>query len=888
MSRKERLKVYHGIPKSVSDSNTLFYCDYDGSIIPKVNNMFMISSNPTTVKYSSSPTGYGMRFDENISDKALNFVLPKALTLDMWVNCAELINSGSFLTFADSSTGLRKIFMNVQKNSVAILLFGDDGDGTTASSPANSIILTSTPTSGYHHFRLTIDLINKIGSIYQDGVLKITKTVNGGNFVGHSTKVRLFSGCGNNNDDMYYFRNVTIADLHISNIDRGDYFPNLPQDFIDGKATIQPKIGQQQVKGDPFYSQETTDIVKIGNNVNPPQITCSRTSGNWTSGDTIKLVGLNKEVISGIIDTDTALCKCTKNSGTTTTLIYVDDVSKLVVGDVVEVYHVSTGYGSGNKLTITNIDTTNKIITLNNSTIYFEGDIVTETTTSTSSPIVKTSDGTVVNGTWSGLGTNNEALFTLDTNSNLTNQDLYITYSLNIPNGNSDFTELPYNVTKVYDEVGNELKEVTSVLIEDNFKGKVSGSFKECPHIIKFGSNINTLLLPNNFTSEHTTLGYKSVSTQDDSDLLYKSTNTLNDRPQQMFSFNLIEIVERKIGTIPVLDKISWLNNNLDKIVFKWTGRAECPNGYKVFIAPYRIDQSAWDTYWVSQLRHNSNSIIKDLLHVLPYRDTSNGLNYIKPSLDQNGYVHFIAFTDVSNGVNYSTIYTDYVSLEVTMKGDTNFSFYYSDNKMAREFPCNPVLIQKETKTVKRLIPSNKCFSTEVKYLKDDSKCSSNVPIVGNVKYKLIGLSTGKYNRTPYKVGLLPSYNWFNIPNISPSVDDVSPQNLMTTNIFSVHWLTNNGSGWVFEPHSEIPRYTWLKPDNDTMGGFCDSNFIPYIYGNSKENNTIKQPMLAYCLIKHNNELKIYMVLTSNNRPNFYCYGDSVKFIKLPNRPLIK
>ena len=51
------------------------------------------------------------------------------------------------------------------------------------------------------------------------------------------------------------------------------------------------------------------------------------------------------------------------------------------------------------------------------------------------------------------------------------------------------------------------------------------------------------------------------------------------------------------------------------------------------------------------------------------------------------------------------------------MKIEKGYEALYCDNKRAREDVCNPVLVQKETKTVKRYLPSKKPFVTECTYV---------------------------------------------------------------------------------------------------------------------------------------------------------------------------
>ena len=247
--------------------------------------------------------------------------------------------------------------------------------------------------------------------------------------------------------------NFSISDFHLSNIDRGDYFPNLPQDFIDGKAVIKPRMGQQQIKGDPMYSQVTNLKVEAFTGVEYPTLVDNnyymhrhnpelsvKGANHWNAGSSFRIKGLNGEVISGVIDTDTALCrieKCVSNYS-----FIVNDVSKLVEGDLFKIMTTHFNDYDIHVRTITNIDPLTKTITfsgpeVNGNAVANGWNILVEVTASSSSPTVKTKEGTNVVGTWSGLGTN-EATFTLGENTSITGQDLYVTYALTMPKGNTD------------------------------------------------------------------------------------------------------------------------------------------------------------------------------------------------------------------------------------------------------------------------------------------------------------------------------------------------------------------------------------------------------------------------------------------------------------------
>lgn len=199
--------------------------------------------------------------------------------------------------------------------------------------------------------------------------------------------------------------------------------------------------------------------------------------------------------------------------------------------------------------------------------------------------------------------------------------------------------------------------------ITSDYVGKVSGSVVENPNICKRAYG-DALIAPSAFTSELNTIppmGYSSISTLNAESIGMQAT--LNPKiPQTLFSFNLIEIFERRYGTIPSTDqttagKVAWLKANI-KIgsggtFARWHGYGSCPSGnmarFKAFYPP--------DNTYYGSATNTTNSIgICDLV--------VDSINYI----DVSGFIHFLAYTDASDGVTPSTIYTDYIKLDLTFK----------------------------------------------------------------------------------------------------------------------------------------------------------------------------------------------------------------------------
>jgi len=200
----------------------------------------------------------------------------------------------------------------------------------------------------------------------------------------------------------------------------------------------------------------------------------------------------------------------------------------------------------------------------------------------------------------------------------------------------------------------------------ENFENKVSGSTVENPHVAKSNSNMGgswtTLSAPSGFSVEFIN-AYSLVSKLDGS-VINIIQNANGNMAQTLFSFNLIEAIERNVGKIPASDtagKVAWLKNNIARITFNWWGYGSSPTGNKATVA---IKNNNTDG-WVTCSSHTNSAVTK------VKGEINNGqLGWFGSGgacCDSNGLVHFLAYADPSDGVTASTIYTDYVELEIEL-----------------------------------------------------------------------------------------------------------------------------------------------------------------------------------------------------------------------------
>jgi hypothetical protein len=197
-----------------------------------------------------------------------------------------------------------------------------------------------------------------------------------------------------------------------------------------------------------------------------------------------------------------------------------------------------------------------------------------------------------------------------------------------------------------------------------NFMGKVAGSVVENPNKVWFTSG-GSLQNPSGQADSVTQTGLNN--------LMYLDGTTANGTvstnaqiAQQMFSFNLIEHVLRKYGSaifgaaVTTVDRVTWLKANIGRILGNWYGYGSGPVGNKATLVWWNSSGTpAWD---INPLNHTSGTVTKLT------RTLTTG---ITNAIDANGMFHMLAFADASDGVTASTVYTDFIDLEVELNVQT-------------------------------------------------------------------------------------------------------------------------------------------------------------------------------------------------------------------------
>lgn len=187
-----------------------------------------------------------------------------------------------------------------------------------------------------------------------------------------------------------------------------------------------------------------------------------------------------------------------------------------------------------------------------------------------------------------------------------------------------------------------------------NFEGKVAGSTVDNPHfaVSYSSSNLVSTTIAENFTQNR----YNDIFSLNGSSTP-TSTQNNGQLPQQLFSFNLIEEVERTIGRIPratVSDKVQWLKDNVARLACNWYGFGSAFTGNKASLAMW----NSFSNFWNAAVSTSSSTVAK----LAVYSTT------ISERVDAKGFVHFLAYGEPSDGATPSIINTDYVDFEIELK----------------------------------------------------------------------------------------------------------------------------------------------------------------------------------------------------------------------------
>lgn len=224
------------------------------------------------------------------------------------------------------------------------------------------------------------------------------------------------------------------------------------------------------------------------------------------------------------------------------------------------------------------------------------------------------------------------------------------------------------------------LQDSTHPAVLDDLAGKVIGDTTINPNKMQFGAGA-TLLVPNAISLIECSLsGYGDAFTQD-----FNSANSTTPViPQQIFSFNLVAIIERKFGIIPgptdIASKVAWIkaNTNLTNgCIVSWWGYGASPLGNNSKV-------SYWNgSAWSASFNSSSASITNISFYIYPTTVQSDGFVYVTAYTDLDGTV-------THDGITSSMIYTEDISISINFNTHDDYDLLVPTTPRRDAGICNP------------------------------------------------------------------------------------------------------------------------------------------------------------------------------------------------------
>ncbi|MGC6768924.1 hypothetical protein [Enterococcus sp. LJL51] len=203
-------------------------------------------------------------------------------------------------------------------------------------------------------------------------------------------------------------------------------------------------------------------------------------------------------------------------------------------------------------------------------------------------------------------------------------------------------------------------KEPVEVIVSMDLKNKIAGSVIENPNRMTRTAYTN-LLSPQAITIENDQNQYNGIMNLDNN-LYSQSTNVNGNIFQVMFSWNVVENIEKQYPTIfqkaaTVAEKVAKLKSLTKSINIKVHGFASGA-GEK----PNRMILARWGGIysWVTGQASDATTVA-----LLQGNLTSDA--QINSSITDDGYVYVMAYAPASDGKTASIINIDYASLECTL-----------------------------------------------------------------------------------------------------------------------------------------------------------------------------------------------------------------------------
>jgi hypothetical protein len=205
----------------------------------------------------------------------------------------------------------------------------------------------------------------------------------------------------------------------------------------------------------------------------------------------------------------------------------------------------------------------------------------------------------------------------------------------------------------------NKFTKVVGTTRTANLVGKIISSNVENPHSIKWTTVLTGLSVPSTGWSDESQGVINAVATLNGSTSA-QTRSTNGQQAQALFSFDIVQEIERNIGRIPsntMTGKLQWIKDNITSMTFNWYGYGTGPLGNKAYLGLWSTSGS-----WIAPWTSSTSSTIQKVSNVISTAAVQAG-SYV----DANGFVNIVAYADASDGVTASVVNTDYVELVITL-----------------------------------------------------------------------------------------------------------------------------------------------------------------------------------------------------------------------------
>lgn len=200
-----------------------------------------------------------------------------------------------------------------------------------------------------------------------------------------------------------------------------------------------------------------------------------------------------------------------------------------------------------------------------------------------------------------------------------------------------------------------------SAAVYGTFVNKISNSAIENPNKFRYRQAIALATNVTDFTTEVSQSHYDAVEAVGGTTSTW-GTTTSGNIPQELFSFDVVQILERQYGTsvwqgvTTLSEKVTRAKKLVKYMKWTYTGYATNSTGNSITLMSWRSDTNAF--YGANNY---TNAAITQ--HYLTNSIPAN-------NIDASGFVHMLAYTSASNGTIASNLITDFVNIDLSITLD--------------------------------------------------------------------------------------------------------------------------------------------------------------------------------------------------------------------------